>query len=221
MATKRLAATAALLAILAAPASAQLAGRATAVQPDALQAIGPVGQPVSVGDEILKQARVYTKQYGTMEIKLEDGTMLTVAPNASLVIDDYVFAGPSRPGRLALSLARGAMRVASGRMPSEAVAINTPTATIGVRGTAFWLDAAPDAVRIWVTEGTVTAAPTGTAETYAFDAPAFATCSATGCERGDAPALPTVNPLGGGGSAGIGGAGEDLDERDDFHEGLF
>lgn len=204
------AATAVAAVALTSPLSAQeRAGRTTAVQPDAFQAIGRAGVPIGKNDAIFRQARVYTKQYGTIEIRLEDGTSLTVAPNASLVIDDYIFAGPANAGSLALSLSRGAMRMVSGRMPKTAVAVSTPVATIGVRGTDFWVNAASaELIELWVTEGVVTAAPTQSATVFEFPAPAYATCSASGCQTGDAPPIPVTNPLGGGSGGGDPGAGE-------------
>lgn len=198
--------------------AAELAGRAVAVQQDALQAEGQVGFPIEAGAEIYRQARVYTKQYGTAEIRLEDGTSLTVAPNASVVINDYVFAGAGRPGSLALSLGRGAMRMVSGRMPKEGVAIATGIGTIGVRGTDFWIEAPnDDLIRLWVLEGVVTAAPSNSATVFEFAAPAYATCSAGGCEAGDAPAVPAVNPLGGGAGGGVGDPGVDDKEQESPH----
>lgn len=189
-------AVAAALCLVAAPAAAQdRAGRATAVQPDAFQATSQVGYKVAAGAEIFRQARVYTKDYGTMEIALEDGTALTVAPNASLVIDNYVYSGAPQPGALSLSLARGALRMVSGRMPKENYAVTTSVATIGVRGTTFWLDANdPDLLQIWVTDGAVVARPVQPDQEFAFDAPAYATCSATACASGAAPPVPATYP---------------------------
>lgn len=205
---------------VAAPLSAQeRAGRATAVQPAAFQATGAVGFAVKKNADIYRQARIYTKQYGTIEIRLEDGTNLTVAPNASLVIDDYVFAGESRPGSLALSLSRGAMRLVSGRMPEEDVSVTTSVATIGVRGTIIWVNAVSDQeTQVWVTEGIGTVSTNDSTTVYELTAPAHAICSAGGCELGGSPPVPVINPLGYnanvGGGAGLNGKPErDRDGR--------
>lgn len=202
--------------LAAAPVGAQeRAGRAVKVQQQAFQASGLAGHPLDTGAEIFQQARVYTKQYGSIEIKLEDGASLTVAPNASLVIDEYVFAGETRPGSIALSLARGAIRMISGRMPKDGVSITTPVATIGVRGTVFWVDAvSDDETQIWVTEGVVTAAPKQSGDQFEFTAPSHATCSAVSCAQAAAvPPVPATFPLGGGGSRGDGPSQEDRPER--------
>lgn len=170
------------------------AGTTVKVQPDAFQALGAVGAALSENDEIYRDARVYTKQYGSMDIQLEDGTDLAVLPNSSLVIDEYVYAGPGSAGSLAISLTRGAMRMVSGKMSKPSYAIRTPIATIGVRGTTFTLNATDEKTDVWVQDGTVVANAGG--QDFVLDAPAFASCDGGGCTTGDAPPVPTGFPLG-------------------------
>jgi hypothetical protein len=74
-------------------------------------------------------------------ITFQDDTRVQVNENSRLVIDDFVY-DPKKPaaGKLALNMASGTVRYASGAIakndPSR-VALNTPTATIAVRGTDF------------------------------------------------------------------------------------
>lgn len=224
MSLKGIVSTAAGLSIIAGAAhAADRAGRVTAAQPQAFQAEGVVGHVVKTGSEIFQQARVYTKQYGTMEIMLEDGSQLTVAPNSSIVIDEYVFAGERRPGALGISLARGAMRMVSGRMPKDGITVKTPVATIGVRGTAFWVNAAsPELIELWVTEGAVAAAPSATDTVFEFTAPAYATCTASDCQAAAPPPTPAINPLGGGnggdGDPGVDSRGSEAPEPESGSE---
>ena len=78
---------------------------------------------------------------GKVGITFADDTRVQVNENSRLVIDDFVY-DPKKPaaGRLALNMASGTVRYASGAIahanPNK-VAINTPTATIAVRGTDF------------------------------------------------------------------------------------
>jgi hypothetical protein len=78
---------------------------------------------------------------GRAGITFQDNTTVQVNENSRLVIDDFVY-DPKKPaaGKLALNMASGTVRYASGAIakndPSK-VAINTPTATIAVRGTDF------------------------------------------------------------------------------------
>jgi hypothetical protein len=78
---------------------------------------------------------------GKAGITFADNTQVQVNENSRLVIDDFVY-DPKKPqaGKLALNMASGTVRYASGAIakndPSK-VSINTPTATIAVRGTDF------------------------------------------------------------------------------------
>ena len=78
---------------------------------------------------------------GVVGITFEDNTQVRVTENSKLVIDDFVYdANKKGAGKLALKVAMGTVRYASGNIAHENnknVAINTPTATVAVRGTAF------------------------------------------------------------------------------------
>ena len=95
---------------------------------------GAKGTGVEMEDSINTKA-------GKVGITFEDQTKVQVNENSKLVIDDFVY-DPKKPaaGKLALNMAQGTVRYASGAIahnnPSK-VAINTPTATIAVRGTDF------------------------------------------------------------------------------------
>ena len=78
---------------------------------------------------------------GKADITFVDATKVEVNENSRLVIDDFVYDPKSSKGsKLSLNFASGTVRYASGAIahnnPSS-VAINTPSATIGVRGTDF------------------------------------------------------------------------------------
>lgn len=78
---------------------------------------------------------------GVVGITFEDNTKVRVTENSKLLIDDFVYDPKKKgAGKLALKVAMGTVRYASGNIAHENnknVAINTPTATIAVRGTAF------------------------------------------------------------------------------------
>jgi hypothetical protein len=96
--------------------------------------LGTKGTGVEMQDEIKTQA-------GKVGIRFADDTQVKVNENSRLVIDDFVYDPKNKDaGKLALNMASGTARYASGAIaknnPSK-VAINTPTATIAVRGTDF------------------------------------------------------------------------------------
>lgn len=78
---------------------------------------------------------------GVVGITFEDETKVRVTEHSKLTIDDFVYdANKKGTGKLGLKVALGTVRYASGNIAHENnknVAINTPTATVAVRGTAF------------------------------------------------------------------------------------
>jgi hypothetical protein len=77
---------------------------------------------------------------GKVGITFEDQTRVQVNENSRLVIDDFVYDPKSKAGKLGVKVAMGTVRYASGQIAKNSpqnVAVNTPTATISVRGTDF------------------------------------------------------------------------------------
>jgi hypothetical protein len=78
---------------------------------------------------------------GKVGITFKDDTQVQVNENSKLIIDDFVYDPKNKDaGKLALNMASGTVRYASGAIAKNnpgKVAINTPTATIAVRGTDF------------------------------------------------------------------------------------
>jgi hypothetical protein len=95
---------------------------------------GAKGTGVEMNDAI------NTKQ-GKAGIVFADDTKVQINENSKLVIDEFVYDPKNKDaGKLALNMASGTVRYASGAIahnnPNK-VAINTPTATVAVRGTDF------------------------------------------------------------------------------------
>jgi hypothetical protein len=127
---------------------------AASVYVDCLAAIGTiteqVNSPASIqraknqlpgvkGTGVEMDDAVKTSQ-GKVGITFADDTRVQVNENSRLVIDDFVYDPKSKTGKLALNMASGTVRYASGAIAHNSpakVAINTPTATIAVRGTDF------------------------------------------------------------------------------------
>ena len=74
-------------------------------------------------------------------ILFKDETKVKITENSRLVIDDFVYdPKQSDAGKLALKVGLGTVRYASGQIAKanpQQVGIQTPTATIAVRGTDF------------------------------------------------------------------------------------
>jgi FecR protein len=77
---------------------------------------------------------------GVIGITFVDNTQVRVTENSKLLIDDFVYDPKSNNGKLDIKVALGTVRYASGQIAhnnAQNVNIKTPTASIGVRGTAF------------------------------------------------------------------------------------
>ena len=77
---------------------------------------------------------------GELGITFIDDTVVAVSSQSSLIIDDFVYDPNSSGSKLILKVASGTVRYASGniaKLNNQNVDIRTPTARIGVRGTAF------------------------------------------------------------------------------------
>lgn len=73
-------------------------------------------------------------------ITFEDNTTVKITEQSKLIIDDFVYDPKKGSGKLAINMALGTARYASGQIAKnnpQQVAIKTPTATIAVRGTDF------------------------------------------------------------------------------------
>lgn len=77
---------------------------------------------------------------GVVGITFEDDTQVKVSEHSELTIDDFVYDPNSSSGSLGLKVAMGTVKYASGSIAHsnpDGVDIETPSATIAVRGTAF------------------------------------------------------------------------------------
>ena len=103
------------------------------IQRDKQTLTGAKGTGVEMNDAI-------RTQQGKVGITFEDDTRVQVNENSKLVIDDFVYDPKSKAGKLGAKIALGTVRYASGQIAKNSpqnVALNTPTATISVRGTDF------------------------------------------------------------------------------------
>ena len=96
-----------------------------------------------------------TEAGARLELLFLDDTTLTLGENAKLRIDRFVYA--PRTTRTSVRLAAvGAFRFVSGARGGDGnIAIVTPVATIGIRGTDFWAGPIDGAYGILLLEGAV------------------------------------------------------------------
>jgi len=97
---------------------------------------GKTRQP-QVGETVAEGDTIVTRKQGELHLLMEDGASLSVRENSRMKIAAYVAEG-GKNDRSVLELLQGSLRSVTGwigRFNRAAYQINTPTATIGVRGT--------------------------------------------------------------------------------------
>ena len=128
----------ALCALWPAAASAQQVGQASAIKTAAFQQ--PPSQAASelkLQDPIIWKSTLSTPGNGALEVKFVDGSKLSMGAGSSVLIDEYTYSGPGGAGKQTLRYTKGLFRFISGTIPKDQVKVETPTITIGIRGTIF------------------------------------------------------------------------------------
>jgi len=77
---------------------------------------------------------------GRLKIKFIDDTQVSLTEHTIIEINEYVYDPNPSNSKMALNFAQGTARFATGRLglvPKENIQIQTPTASIGIRGTDF------------------------------------------------------------------------------------
>ena len=149
-----------------AAASAQQIGVTTAVT---LETTGePPGgalRQLEIGTNLVANERVETSETGPAHLIFHDRSALIVAPNSSLVLDEYVYDPKTGTGRAAFSATKGFFRFVGGTLSKRStVEFRTPLATVGLRGGIADLEVTPErvvATKLFGVDVTIT--PTGAA----------------------------------------------------------
>lgn len=132
-------------------------GRALVRSPDGSEAELVRGMKIKPGD------RVETYSNGHAHFRFIDDALLSVRPNSTLEVVEYLFDGddPSKSA-VKFNLQEGVARSISGEAAKAArdrFRLNTPVAAIGVRGTDFVVGADSSSTRALVNEGSIVISP--------------------------------------------------------------
>lgn len=105
--------------------------------------LGSEERQLKAGHRVHRDELIRTGAQAQVELKLDDNTKLALGPDAELRLDEFAVGGGSDARSIAVRLLKGTLRFLTGRHPSESYKIETPSATIGVRGTVFDLYISP------------------------------------------------------------------------------
>jgi hypothetical protein len=107
----------------------------------------PEPMPVRTGMKMFLQDQISTGADARLQLMLLDETTFTVGPDSEVTIDKFVYDPSTGGGEVAAEITEGFMRYVSGKVGQNSpdnVEVDTPAATIGIRGTAFFVTSVPE-----------------------------------------------------------------------------
>lgn len=111
---------------------------------------------VKLGSEIEKNDKITTKANAKMQLIFNDRTIITIGPNSNFKVEEYIY--EKRKNRAQFSMKRGTFNTITGKIGKIApnrFKIKTKSATIGIRGTQFLINASQKNVQVLCTQGAV------------------------------------------------------------------
>jgi hypothetical protein len=112
-----------------------LSGPLLAKKPDGTVKVLSVKSTVEQGDTLVSEKDTYAR------IKFSDNSEITLRPNSTFKIESFSFdEGKPEKDSAVFNLVKGGLRAVTGTLGkrnNEKFGLNTPTATIGIRGTIF------------------------------------------------------------------------------------
>ena len=88
-------------------------------------------------DDIYRDELIETFDESATELTFLDDSTLSLGPNSAVVLDRFVYNPDSDTNEFVLSVTKGVLRFATGKLRSDAYEIHTPVSTIGIRGTVI------------------------------------------------------------------------------------
>lgn len=98
--------------------------------------------PAAAGTPVFQGSSLRTGASSSLGVTFRDNTVMSFGPDTELTVDEYLYQPSQGKLKLGSRISKGTLNYVSGaiaRIQPEAVSINTPTGTIGVRGTQFLL----------------------------------------------------------------------------------
>ena len=131
-----------LVTVLAGPVLAQVSdssGMVVASRGEVIALSNGGSRELKQGDFIYVNDEIMTTNRSFVVLQFEDGAKVTVRPDSTLIIEQYLYNGDAGD-EAELNLVSGGLRVITGAMAKnnpENYKVRTPVALMGVRGTEF------------------------------------------------------------------------------------
>jgi hypothetical protein len=107
-----------------------------------------------IAERVVLDERIVSNDNGLAQFLFLDQSTLTIGPNADVTLDRFVYDPDAGTGEMALSVARGALRLIGGRVSKQNDAtIATPGAVVGLRGGMATVDVSDEGTRVVLLAG--------------------------------------------------------------------
>jgi ferric-dicitrate binding protein FerR (iron transport regulator) len=110
---------------------------------------------VGTSDQVFQNETIRTANNASASLLFRDQTSLAIGPGSDVRLDKFVFNPSGAATNVAVTVGTGALRFVTGTSNPGAYEVNTPVATIGVRGTIFDVRVLRAYTVIVLTEGRV------------------------------------------------------------------
>ncbi|MBV6486588.1 MAG: hypothetical protein GHHEDOFH_00523 [Pseudorhodoplanes sp.] len=124
-----------------APSANPPIGRVDKVEGNASVVRNGVTIVLNTGDVVLKGDVVQTGAGASLGIVFSDGTAFSLAANARMVLNDFVYSAGASNNSALISLVQGSISFVAGQVAKTGdMRVDTPVATMGIRGTAVLVE---------------------------------------------------------------------------------
>lgn len=102
------------------------------------QVSGEASRTLNRRAEIYVGDHINTANDSQLQLRMKDGAMIALGANSEFIVKAYSDdAAGDKKDEAVLSLVKGGLRTISGQIDKSAYTMETPTATLGIRGTVF------------------------------------------------------------------------------------
>ncbi len=144
---------------LAGPAAAQqqntdVVAKVTRLEKAAVAMQDALPRPLKVGSEVQLGDVISTGKGARVELTFTDGTTAKLGERTQFTVIEFVV--EQNGGNAVMRLMKGAMEMSSGslmKVADSSMIVQTETATIGIRGTTFWIGTIEDDMEVALFKG--------------------------------------------------------------------
>jgi FecR-like protein len=114
-----------------------------AAEPDQVKPAGP--DQIKLGDSVYKGDVLLTGADGAIGVVFSDGTALNLSKNARMVLNEFVYDPKGKANKSLFALGTGTFTLIAGKVAKSGdMKIDTPVATMGIRGTTPHVEISSD-----------------------------------------------------------------------------